>query len=662
MFVLIGVLVLLVVLLVGLYASNAVRYISNNKIGVVEKMWSAKGSIPRGFIALNGEAGYQPDCLRGGFHFFFPFQYRVHLCDLVTISQGRIGYVIARDGSSLEPSQTLASNAAARDFQDARAFLASGGQKGPQRMVLREGVYAINLAQFAVATSEGVYSHGLSKEESSIMEQIVARIEERQGFEPIVIKDSDDQLGVVTVHDGPSLPQGELIAPTVGARRDDPATFHNNFQDPELFLTAGGLRGRQHQVLVEGTYYVNRLFATVEQRPKTVIDVGSVGVVISYTGGKGDDVSGAAYSHGELVPVGCRGVWSDPLLPGKYAFNPYAGKVVAVPTVNFILKWSKEVTNAHKLDENLSEVSLITKDAFEPSLPLSVVVHIDYRKAPLVIQRFGDIKKLVEQTLDPMVSAYFKNIGQTKTLIELLQDRSAIQDRASQEMRAKFSTYSLELLEVLIGTPHAGDGAGAAAIDKILAQLRDRQVAREQIETYKIQGEAAGQERELKEAQSRSQMQTRMTEAELSIQVAESEGRSKVAMANKDADVVRARARADGDRVIIEGEAEAAKVKAVGEAQADATRKQVEAYTGEGARIQSSVRVLTEFASAIREGKVAMVPQIQMGGGGGEGALAQTLSTLLLDQKMGLGIGQEPTPAAKDREVAAAKPAGAAVK
>jgi uncharacterized membrane protein YqiK len=646
MFALIAVVVTVVLLAGLLYASNAVRYIPNNKIGVVEKLWSAKGSIPSGFIALNGEAGYQPDCLRGGFHFFFPFQYRVHPCNLVTISQGRIGYVIARDGIGLAPSQTLASNATARDFQDARSFFAHGGQKGPQRLILREGVYAINLAQFAIATSEGVYSLGLSKEESNIMDQTMGRIQERHGFEPIVIKDSDDQLGVVTIHDGSSLPQGELIAPTVGADRADADRYHNNFQDPEHFLAAGGFRGRQHQVLVEGTYYLNRLFATVDLRPKTIIDVGSVGVVISYIGGKGADVSGEAYTHGELVPVGCRGVWSEPLLPGKYAFNPYAGKIVPVPTVNFILKWSKEVTNAHKLDENLSEVSLITKDAFEPSLPLSVVVHIDYKKAPLVIQRFGDIKKLVEQTLDPMVSAYFKNIGQTKTLIELLQDRSAIQDRASQEMRAKFDTYSLQLLEVLIGTPHAGDGAGATAIDKILAQLRDRQVAREQIETYKLQGEAAGQERELKESQSRAQMQTRMTEAELSIQVSTSEGTAKVAMAEKDADVVRAAARAAGDRVKIEGEAEATKVKAVGEAQADATRKQVEAYTGEGARIQSGVKVLTEFANAIREGKVAMVPQVMLGGSGSgsEGALSQTLSTLLLSNQLGLNLCADAKP------------------
>ncbi len=151
-----------------------------------------------------------------------------------------------------------------------------------------------------------------------------------------------------------------------------------------------------------------------------------------------------------------RGVWSEPLLPGKYAFNTYAGKVLIVPTTNFILKWNKSESGSHKFDENLTEVSLITKDAFEPSLPLSVVVHIDYRKAPLVIQRFGDIKRLVEQTLDPMVSAYFKNIGQTRTLIQLIQERSAIQQISGEQMKEKFAHYNLELQEVLIGTPTSG--------------------------------------------------------------------------------------------------------------------------------------------------------------------------------------------------------------
>ena len=44
-----------------------------------------------------------------------------------------------------------------------------------------------------------------------------------------------DSIGIVTVHDGPSLPPGEIIAPAVGIDRNA-KDFHNNFQDPEAFL------------------------------------------------------------------------------------------------------------------------------------------------------------------------------------------------------------------------------------------------------------------------------------------------------------------------------------------------------------------------------------------------------------------------------------------
>jgi uncharacterized membrane protein YqiK len=316
----------------------------------------------------------------------------------VTIAQGKLGYVFARDGAPLRSAQALASNAPDEDFQDVRAFLARGGQKGPQRKVLREGTYALNLAQFVVLTDNAIYGVGLDDIDQRMMDEMRETIEERSGFVPIIIRDTEDNLGVVTVHDGPSLLSGEIIAPEVGGDGGDPALFHENFQEPERFLAAGGRRGRQLQVLVEGTYFINRLFATVDIIPKTIIEIGTVGVVVSYTGPAGGDVSGERYRHGELVERGHRGVWQQPLLPGKYAFNVFAGQIVAVPTTNFVLKWMSSSTGSHKLDENLSEVMLITKDAFEPSLPLSVVVHIDYQKAPQVVQRFGDVKQLITQT------------------------------------------------------------------------------------------------------------------------------------------------------------------------------------------------------------------------------------------------------------------------
>jgi uncharacterized membrane protein YqiK len=212
-------------------------------------------------------------------------------------------------------------------------------------------------------------------------------------------------------------------------------------------------------------------------------------------------------------------------------------------------------------DENLSEVSLITKDAFEPSLPLSVVVHIDYRKAPLVIQRFGDIKRLVEQTLDPMVSAYFKNIGQTRTLIQLIQDRSAIQQISGEQMKEKFAQYNLELQEVLIGTPTSG--AVGSQIETILTQLRSRQIAQEQVETYTRQEKAAMKEKELREAESRAKQQTFITESELSINIQSNQGKAEYERSRQEAARIQTLAAAEAEKIRLLGEGEAKKIQAI---------------------------------------------------------------------------------------------------
>jgi uncharacterized membrane protein YqiK len=649
---------IIVALVVLVFMSNAIIYIPNDRVGVVERLWGAP-SLTRGLIALKGEVGFQPQVLRGGIHYFFPFQFRVHRVDLVTIPQGEMGYVFARDGRELIDGQTLGEIVGA-GIEDAAAFLTAGGQKGPQRAILREGTHAINVAQFAIITAARVHGLLLSAEEADTIDKMGRVLGERNGFVPVVIggnaspvgasdrseradDDPHDVLGVVTIHDGPVLPPDEIVAPRVGEDPQNQLTFHNNFQNIDAFLRAGGRRGRQHQVLVEGTYYINRLFATVEFIRKTVVPVGSVGVVVSYFGKAGADRSGDGYSHGELVDNGCRGVWKEPLLPGKYAFNTYAGKIQLVPTTNFILKWSKEITNAHKYDENLSEVALITKDAFEPLMPLSVVVHIDYRKAPLVVQRFGDIKRLVDQTLDPMVSAYFKNTGQTKTLIELLQERSAIQEKAGIDMKERFAAYNLELQEVLIGTPHGNNGdASGQRIDTILNQLRDRQVAKEQMETYDQQQQAAIKERTLREAQAHTQIQTDLTKSEINVKIKTNEGDAAIAAATKEAQVININADAERKRQIAIGEGRAAATESVGKAEASAIRAKAEALTGEGARMQLINDLGKQFADALREGQIAIVPKIALGADGANAlsTLAQLANAFMAEKLDANGVAQ----------------------
>jgi uncharacterized membrane protein YqiK len=244
---------------------------------------------------------------------------------------------------------------------------------------------------------------------------------------------------------------------------------------------------------------------------------------------------------------------------------------------------------------------------------MSVVVHIDYRKAPLVIQRFGDVKRLVEQTLDPMVTAYFKNVAQTRTMIQLIHDRSSIQQVACEEMRDKFAQYNLELLEVLIGTPRSSEGD--PHIEVILNQLRTRQIAVEQMETYRHQQQAAVKERELREAEAKAIRQPQITESEIAIEIQSNEGKARLEKSMHRAREVQVMAEARAGRVRVLAEAKAEKVQRVGAAEAKAIELAVGAYGDP--KLQMTRDVLQRFSAAVEKSKVDVVPRVMVSGNGG---------------------------------------------
>ncbi|HZL87869.1 MAG TPA: SPFH domain-containing protein [Pirellulaceae bacterium] len=642
---------IVVVLLVAAWLT--LRFIPNHSVGVIEKLWSAKGSVPEGqILALNGEAGFQADLLRGGIHFgLWRWQYRVHLCPLVTVPQGKIGYVYARDGQPLAPSQTLGHAVACNNFQDARAFLKGDekahrvGQRGRQLVLLREGVYAVNPALFVVITENAAYTLRslLTQHELATVRSWQEELSAIDGFAPVVIGHPVkalntlhpeeptlvDSIGIVTVHDGPSLAVGEIIAPAVGADVGE-TNYHNNFQDPQRFLDGGGRRGRQYQPVTDGTYFINRWFATVELIPKTVVPIGYVGVVVSYYGQAGDDLSGIAFRHGERVAEGRRGVWERPLGPGKYAFNTYAGQIVLVPTTNFVLHWVTGRSETHRYDESLRSIDLVTRDAYEPRLPLSVVVHIDYQRAPNVIQRFGDVKKLITQTLDPLLSAYFRDIAHKKTMLELLHDRDAIQRESREELRKRFRDFDIECVDVLIGKPDTEEKDGK--IEGLLEQLRLRQLSIEQLETYERQKAASMKQRELNEAIAQTEMQTSLTNARVKAQIAESEGEAELARAKKqaektvvmsEAELAKARrqaeqtlvlAEADSKQAVLHGRGEAQRILQVGLSEASVLMRKVTSYG------DPRVYAVTQLGRELAHSSQPLVPErvFLVGGSGGD--------------------------------------------
>jgi len=638
------------------------RVIPNNKVGVVEKLWSVGGSLPEGrLIALNGEAGFQAEILRGGVHFGYPiWKYRVHQVRLTAVPQGKIGYVFARDGKALPPEQTLGRVVECNHFQNARVFLTTRGevvgQRGRQRAILREGVYAINVALFVVITEEAVYSLDLGdRQELETFKKWQRELLDMRGFSPEVIDrspgrhredapDSDDSIAIVTVHDGPALGPGEIIAPPVGTNPAEPS-YHSNYQDVEAFLRAGGRRGRQYVPLTDGTYFLNRWFASVEIVPKTVVPIGSVGVVVSYFGQKGEDLTGKGFRHGEQVVEGERGVLAETLGPGKYPFNTYAGCVYLVPTTNFVLHWITGRTESHRYDETLKSIDLVTADAYEPVLPLSVVVHIDYQKAPSVVQRFGDVKKLITQTLDPMLSAYFRDIAHKKTMLQLLHDRDLIQQEARRELRFRFAEFDIELVDVLIGKP---DTAGAGgAIETLLEQLRMRQLAREQVETYEQQRVAAEKLLTLKTAIALAEKQTELTNSKVQVEIAGNQGEAKLALARKTAEEVVVTSEAEAKRRVVlaesegrskalVGEGESKRLSLEGEAEAQVQQRKIASFG------DPRLYALAKVAEQLSASKQPLVPERLLITGGGDGpggqSLVGTLLGLMVADKSGFDL------------------------
>jgi len=631
-----------------------VRYIPHNRVGVVEKLWSLRGSLEGGrLIALAGEAGFQAEILRGGLHvLYFPWQYRLHKVPLVVVSEGKIAYVYARDGRPLPPTQTLGRTVACNHFQDASGFLTTGGQRGRQRAFLREGVFAVNLALFVVITEEGVLS-GPVKEAAPRYADWHRQLQAISGFAPVVIGHggrshaakeeredtsltSHDTIGVVTVHDGRPIDPSEIIAPEVRPRGPEQHD-HGYFQDCEAFLELGGRRGKQLQVLTDGTFFLNRWFATVETMPKTVIPIGYVGVVVAYYGGRGQDLTGEAFRYGEQVEAGERGVWKRALPPGKYPLNPFAQRVELVPTVNFVLRWITGQVEAHQYDKDLTSLDLITADGYEPVLPLSLVLHIDYEKAPSVIQRFGDVRRLISQTLDPILSAYFRDVAQSSSMLDLLTHREEIQKRATEELGRRFRDYDITCVAVLIGRPESkiDDPEQEDPIETLFDQLRMRRLAEEQKHTFAKQEEAAVQLKELNDAQAAAAKQTELTQTRVEVEIAGNRGAAQLAEAERLAERDVARAEGESRAKELLGRGEGARVAQVGLAEAGVTLQKVRAY-GEP-RLFALSLVADHFAHSAQP----IVPErLLVMGGGTDGAAAAAGSTNVLNQLLALLLAE----------------------
>ncbi|HVE15640.1 MAG TPA: SPFH domain-containing protein, partial [Chthoniobacterales bacterium] len=347
-----------------------------------------------------------------------------------------------------------------------------------------------------------------------------------------------------------------------------------------------------------------------------------------------------------------------------YALNPYAQKVELVPTVNFVLRWITGRTELHRYDESLTSIELVTADAYEPVLPLSLVLHIDYERASSVVQRFGDVKRLISQTLDPILTAYFRDVAQSSSMLDLLTKREEIQKHATAELGRRFKDYDINCVAVLIGRPESKQVAGKEdAIDRLFDQLRQRRLAEEQKETYAKQEEASIRLKQLNEANAAADKQKQLTETRIEIEVAANRGEAQLAEAQRMSKREIALAEGLSRAQELMGKGEASKIAQVGLSEASVSLEKIRAYGDP--RLFALNLVAEHFAHSAQP----LVPErlFVMGGESGQANdtpavpnMVGQLLALLLSEKSGLGITARDAnrvPAAKPPVTTPAQPA-----
>ena len=574
----VGVLVLLITLLPILLG---IVVIGQDQVGIVIKRFafSNRKLLPGQQVALKGEPGYQADTLSPGWHFGLWFwQYTIKKVPVTVISPGQIGLVVATDGASIPSERILGKVVDCDNFQDTRKFLKNGGEKGRQLGILTAGQYRINTSLFRVVTARTAEQNGMRPEQL------------------LVYHVQPDKVGVITTLDGAPIEEGAIAGLYIDG--------HDNFQNAQRFIELGGRRGLQEQVLLSGSWNLNPWFVHVEQVLMTEIPIGYVGVVISYIGKAHEDISGLDFKHGDLVHTGHKGVWAEPLHPGKHPINTEVMRVEHVPTTNIVLNWAHR-NEAHAYDNKLSSIQVRSRDGFAFTLDVSQIIHIGMKEAPKVISRVGSVQNLVDHVLEPIIGNYFRNSTQEYTVLDFLTARGERQQEAAQHISKALRMYDVEAIDTLIGDINPPQD--------LMRTLTDRKLAEEQRKTYTIQKEAQEQRQLLVRETAQADIQTEMVKSEKSVQIAELRALAEVEHAKGETEAIRLKA---------EVEAEAIRIK--GEAQADSYRAGAKAM---GLKGFTAVQLM----QIIGNNSVRIIPEINVGGGnGGNNGITDALIGLML--------------------------------
>jgi uncharacterized membrane protein YqiK len=581
---------------------------------------------PIAFIKQGGVKGVQLRTLPPGLWPIHPYLFRVSVSKTTVVPPGKVGVVTAADGAPLDAGRLHGKAIEGHmNFQDAERFIFSGGQKGPQVEILTPGTYRILTSSVPIDGGSEV-KQGL----------FIVRL-----FDATVI--SENQIGLVEALDGAPLDPRDYVA--------TPVEGHDNFQDCNEFISGGGQRGPQKDILLPGTYYINPLVFKVIPETAKEVQPGEVAVIVSNIGkdpgeevrremaakvrermereeqehveqaaarldklsDENRDVSeiqedlmsgdpadrrldqGAHEAY--VVPEGYRGIQEMVVGPGRYYINTLAITPIVIPTTNQTVEWT-----AGEVNQSFNPFEVISKDGFTMQLEVRVVFRVKPEDAPFMVAKIGSIDKLIQNVMHPLIDSIFRNQASESSAMAYLQNRHEEQERAEARVRAHLLKYHVDVVNVLICHIHLPAELMKTQTEKILAEQRQNM--------FDAQREAEEKRIQLEKITAQANNQKDLMAAHVGVEIA-----------GKRAEQRKAEAEGEAHYILSTGRAEAEKVRLMGEAQGVAYHEQVNALGAQGVALVETLKV-------IGEKNVRITPDVMASGGTGDGA--GNIGTLLL--------------------------------
>jgi regulator of protease activity HflC (stomatin/prohibitin superfamily) len=425
------------------------------------------------------------------------------------------------------------------------------------------------------------------------------------------------------------LPEAEYVA--------KPVTGHDNYQNASRFLLAGGQRGPQFEVLKPGTYYMNPLIFKGDLDDVAVVERGQVAVVVSNVGeeppqvkalvdeaAKAEKTEPGSEAHKALedrlnqgieryvVPKGFRGIQEEVAGPGFYYLNRRAFMAYIVDTTNITIDWDDAG------ETRFNPLKVISRDGFEISVSVKVVIRVRPDQAPYMVAKIGSIENLILHVIHPMIDSSFRNQASSTSAMNFLQDRQEEQHKAEDRARTELDKYHVECVSVLICQINLPQDLMDTQTRKVIAQ--------QQQAMYQDQQKAEQTRIATEKTRSEADQQKNLVEAEIGVKIAEQNKEKAIRFAEGEAESIRLRAEGEAKGIRARGEAEGAKILAIGESTAKAYELQNKAVGSEGV-------TAIEIAKQIATGNIKVTPDFLVQGGDNVGGLLSAYLTRIIAEK-----------------------------